>query len=225
MNGFESITINGVTINNFIFILVSSLFSGIVVSLIYLFTHKKENFNYSMPVTLMVLPIVVSLVLSLVGDNVAGAFSLMGVFSLIRFRSEQGSLKDIAYIFISVACGLAMGLGYVAYGAVVCIFLSVVLLLASLIKFGEPKKNRLKLRIIVPENLNYEDAFDDILEKYTNGYYLDKVRTTDFGTMFELSYMIIVPKDFCQKNFIDELRCRNSNLNITLTLSNKVQEF
>lgn len=221
---FDSVLKSGMNISNFLIILFCSLAIGIIVSLVYLFTHRKEVYNYSMPITILILPILVSMVLALVGSNVAGAFSLMGVFSLIRFRSEQGSLKDIAYLFIVVASGLAMGLGYITYGFIVCGLLSLVLVILSIMKYGDPKKNLMRLKIVVPESLSYEDAFDDILDKYTKSYRLEKVRTSDFGTMFELNYTILVNDNFNSHELIDEIRCRNGNLNVTLNMRYLLQE-
>lgn len=221
---FDSILEDKINLQSFLIVLFCSLISGIIVSLVYLFTHKKEIYNQSMPITILIMPILVSMVLALVGNNVAGAFSLMGVFSLIRFRSEQGSLKDIAYLFIGVASGLALGLGFIAYGFLVCFLLSIVLILLSYIHYGEVKSNMMCLKIVVPENLNYQNIFDEVIKKYTKYYKLEKIRTTDFGTMFELRYIIIVNKNFNSHQMIDEIRCLNGNLNVTLNVTSNSLE-
>lgn len=224
LNLFDPILTGGINLQNFLIVILCSIVGGFIVSIIYLFVHRNESYNFSMPITVLLLPIVVSIVLALVGNNYAGAFSLIGVFSLIRFRSEQGSVKDIAYLFLSVSIGLAMGLGYIAYGFIICGIVGLLLLLLDLISYGTPNKHLMKLKIVVPEDLNYEDVFTEILKKYTSRYQLDKVRTIDFGTMFELTYSIYAPTNFNKHELIDEIRCRNGNLNVTLTMTYKVQE-
>lgn len=110
-------------------------------------------------------------------------------------------------------------MGFVLYAVVICCLISVILTVVYLLQYGEPKKTDLRLKILVPEDLNYEDAFNDIFEKYNVKAHLDKVKTADFGTIYELVYRLNVPADFKQKEFIDDLRTRNGNLNILLTLT------
>ena len=207
------------TIKSAIIVTAVALVLGVILSIVYIFIHRKNGYLPSMPTTLIVLPVVVSTVIMLVGTNFASAFALAGVFTLIRFRSEPGDPKDISYIFASVAAGLCAGMGFVLYAVVICCLISVILTVVYLLKYGEPKKTDLRLKILVPEDLNYEDAFNDIFEKYNVKAHLDKVKTADFGTIYELVYRLNVPADFKQKDFIDDLRTRNGNLNILLTLT------
>ena len=199
-----------------------SLLLGVILSLVYIFTHKKTGYSASMPTTLIVLPVVVSTVIMLVGTNYASAFALAGVFTLIRFRSEPGDPKDISYIFATVSAGLCCGMGFILYAAIICAVICLILVVVHFIKYGEPKKTDLKLKILVPEDLNYEDAFNDIFAEFGVIAHLDKVKTADFGTIYELVYRLEVPKDFKQKDFIDQLRTRNGNLNIILTLTDNL---
>lgn len=199
-------------------ILGLALLLGAVLSFVYIYTHRKTGYQHSMPTTLIILPVVVATVLMLVGTNYASAFALAGVFTLVRFRSEPGDPKDISYIFASVAAGLCTGMGYVWYGILVVAVLSLILLTVYFTQFGEPKSTQLKLKILVPEDLNYEHAFDDIFINHKVKAHLDRVRTADFGTVYELVYRLEVSRNFSQKELIDELRTRNGNLNISLTL-------
>lgn len=192
---------------------------GVFLSLIYIFTHRKSGFMASMPTTLIVLPVVVSTVIMLVGTNYASAFALAGVFTLIRFRSEPGDPKDISYIFATVSAGLCAGMGFALYAVAICLLIGAILVVIYLTQYGECKKTALRLKILVPEDLNYEEAFNDIFEQFGVKAFLDKVKTADFGTIYELVYRLNVGADFKQKDFIDALRTRNGNLNILLTLS------
>ena len=207
-NIFEIDSINqeiNLTLEAAILVTLVSLALGVFLSLIYLFTHRKSGYMPSMPTTLIVLPVVVSTVIMLVGTNYASAFALAGVFTLIRFRSEPGDPKDISYIFAIVSAGLCCGMGFVLYAVAICVLLGIILLVLYFIKYGEVKKTDLKLKVLIPEDLNFEHAFDDIFTKYNVKAALDKVKTADFGTIYELIYRLNVPADFKQKEFIDEL--------------------
>ena len=224
-NIFDIDSINqqiNLTLEAAIVVTLVSLGLGVFLSLIYLFTHRKNGFIPSMPTTLIILPVVVSTVIMLVGTNYASAFALAGVFTLIRFRSEPGDPKDISYIFAIVSAGLCCGMGFVLYAVAICVLLGIILLVLYFIKYGEVKKTDLKLKVLIPEDLNFEHAFDDIFTKYNVKAALDKVKTADFGTIYELIYRLNVPSDFKQKEFIDELRTRNGNLNIILTLTDNL---
>ena len=145
---------------------VMSLGLGVAMSLVYIFTHRKSGFLASMPTTLIILPVIITIVIMLVGTNFASAFALAGVFTLIRFRSEPGDPKDLSYIFGTVAIGLCCGMGFVYYAAVLAAVLIGILLVIYFLHYGEPKKSDLKLKILVPEDLNYEHAFDEVFTKY-----------------------------------------------------------
>ena len=223
-NIFEINNLNEInlTAETAIIVTIVSLILGLLLSVVYIFNHRKSGYMPSMPTTLIILPVVVSTVIMLVGTNYASAFALAGVFTLVRFRSEPGDPKDISYIFATVSTGLCAGMGFVWYSVVICLVLCAILLVIYFTKYGEIKKTDLKLKILVPEDLNYEDAFNDIFTKYNVKACLDKVKTADFGTIYELVYRLSVPNDFNQKQFIDDLRTRNGNLNIILTLTDNL---
>jgi hypothetical protein len=200
-------------------ILAVALILGLITALIYRFTKRKVGYSSEFPVTLLILPVIVALVVYFVQDNVAGGLSLAGIFALTRFRSEQKDTEDLSYIFMSVGVGLACGLGYILPAAIICASLLIVLFVIYLTKFGQPSAKCMTLKIIVPEDLNYEGVFDDILDKYCESYHLKTVKTSDFGTMFELKYYINVKNTKSNKQLIDELRTRNGNMNITLVVN------
>ncbi len=198
---------------------------GLAISLVYMKTHRTHNPSQSFALTLVILPVVISVIILLVGNNVARAFSLAGAFSIIRFRSAPGDPKDITYVLLCMAVGLATGMGFVAYAVVVALILYGIMLLLELTKFGQSKGNLKTLKITIPEDLNYEHRFDDILAEYTQSSTLRKVRTMDLGSLFELNYSVTMKNDVSEKAFLDALRCRNGNLNITLVLDAPSDEF
>ena len=215
---FSSGVGEALNIGKTLFIIISALVLGLAISRAYIATHNKEGYSSSFTVTLIMLPAIISIIILLIGDNIARAFSLAGAFSLIRFRSAPGDPKDIAYVFFTLAVGLACGMGYVGYAALFALILCSVMLLLENISYAIPKSTTMILKVTVPENLNYEGLFDDILNNYTNSWHLSRVKTSDFGSLFNLAYRIEFKKDCSQKTFLDELRCRNGNLDIRLTM-------
>ncbi len=165
------------------------------------------------------LPAIISIIILLIGDNIARAFSLAGAFSLIRFRSAPGDPKDIAYVFFTLAVGLACSMGYIRYAGLFAVILGTVMLLLQKMKYASSQNTSMLLKVTVPENLNYEGLFDDILNKYTKSWEMNRVKTSDFGSLFNLFYRIEINKEYSQKTFLDELRCRNGNLDIALTMN------
>lgn len=215
----SSTTGESFTLTNTLLVIISSLLLGLIISVVYMKTNKKSGYSSGFSITLIMLPVIISIIILLVGNNVARAFSLAGAFSIIRFRSSPGDPKDISYVFFTLAVGLTCGMGYIGYGIIFTTILCAVMLILDATKFAIPKNKTMQLKITVPEDLNYEGVFEDILFKYTDSWNIEKVKTRDFGALFELSYIIHMKPDSDQKKFIDELRCRNGNLNITLTLS------
>ncbi len=196
----------------------TALLLGWVISMVYLRTHKAESYSSGFTVSLIILPAIISVIIMLIGNNIARAFSLAGAFSLIRFRSSPGDSKDITYVFFTLAVGLGCGMGYLAFAAVVTVVMSLVMILLHRTNFAVKEKNNMQLKITIPEDLNYSGLFDEILDQYTTDWELLRVKTTDFGTLFQLEYAINLKSKTDSKKFIDELRCRNGNLNINLTM-------
>ena len=181
---------------------------GLVIAFVYTLVSKKDGYNKSFIIGLALLPAIVASVILLVGSNVARAFSMAGAFALVRFRSAPGSAKDISVVFFAMATGLACGLGFVTFAGCFAIILLVFVVL-SVTGFGTRDAHRKQLRITIPENLNYMAVFDDIFDKYLSENVLRKVKTTNMGTMFELTYECRIKDESEQKQFIDELRVRN----------------
>ena len=198
-------------------VLGTALGFGILLSGVYILTHVRVGCDRSFCTTIVLLPILIAIVILLVSDNVGRAISLAGIFALVRFRTHITDTKDIMYIFASVALGLAAGLGYLAYGLIAGTFLSVVLAAIHLLRLDRDNEDFARMKIVIPESLNYPHAFDTIFHKFCRKYQLAKVKTTDFGTTFELTYDIRFRPDVNQKKFLDDLRVKNGNLNISLT--------
>ncbi len=196
----------------------AALVLGILISLVYLKTHKTEGYSAGFVITLIMLPAIIAVIIMLIGNNVARAFSLAGAFSLVRFRSAPGDPKDIAYVFFTLGVGLACGLGFIAYALIFAAVLCLAMIIVTYTHFAQQKSSNMQLKITIPENLNFQGLFDDILNTYADSWTLRRIKTSEFGTLFEVSYILGLKAQADQKKFIDELRCRNGNLNISLTL-------
>lgn len=211
------ISVSGVALAMFI-----SVLFGAAVASVYFIT-SEEGYQRGLAVTLLMLPAILSVIIIFVGSNIARAFSLAGTLSIIRFRSAPGDPKDIGFIFFAIAAGLAAGVGLYGYGALFVVLLSLVIIIAEKKELFSKKTTVKKLRITVPEDLNYEGAFDPVLKKYTEKFSPVKVKTTDLGSLFEIEYSLLMRPGVSEREFLDELRCRNGNLNIILTLDTERQ--
>lgn len=215
LNGGGELEINTTTI---LLSIGAALIFGLVISLTYIFTHKDRH-QQSFAITLTMLPIILTVIILFVGSNIARAFSLAGTLSIIRFRSAPGDPEDIGYIFFDIAAGLSCGVGLFGWGALFVAILCIFMIIISKTNFARPKSTAKQLKITIPENLDYEGVFDETLKKYTNSYILRRVKTTDLGSLFELTYSLKMIRGADEKEFIDELRTRNGNLNIVLSLA------
>ncbi len=175
----------------------------------------KNKYSQSFAVTLAMLPATVAVVIMLVNGNIGAGVAVAGGFSLVRFRSAAGTAREIGMIFLAMTLGLALGMGYV--GLAICFFLVMAVFTAVLttVDFGGRKDGERTLKISIPESLDYEGLFDDLFAEYTNSSELDKVKTTNMGTLYELTYRIVLKDAAKTKEFLDELRCRNGNLTIS----------
>lgn len=195
-----------------------ALILGLLISFTYMFTSDKEDYHNSLCFTLVLVPVVASVVIMLIGSSIASALSISGAFALVRFRSESGSPKNIAYIFATVGIGLACGISYYVCAAIFTVFICTAMFILTKLNFGGTSAMKKRLKILVPESLDFDKAFDSLIENYTISHKLVKVATLDLGSIYELDYKIIMKNDAQTKEFIDELRCRNGNLSISLLL-------
>lgn len=193
-----------------------SIVLGFVISIIYMISERKKRYSPHFAFTLVILPAVVCSVIMLVGSDIAKAVSLGGVFALVRFRSVPGNSKDIASVFYCMSVGLAAGMGYVIFAVIFAVVIGLLYVGLTLFKYGEKKGNIKELKITIPENLNFQGAFDDLFEEYSNGATLVRIKTTNLGTLYELTYSIDMKENINEKQFMDSIRCRNGNLNIIL---------
>lgn len=210
---FDSILSSTLTPVNFFVCLGVALVLGLVVA----FTHQKTaRSSANFATTLAVLPMLVTMAIMLVNGNVGAGVATVGVFSLVRFRSIAGNSRSILSVFFAMAIGLACGTGYITFAALFTVVIALVLFALKGMKFGEGAAEQ-KLKVVVPEDLDYTDLFDDTLKGYTSKYVLERAKTTNLGSLFELTYRITLKKDVNEKEFIDKIRIKNGNLKVSLS--------
>lgn len=205
-----------VKLSTSLIILGAALLLGIGISLLYKFIQDRNGLNTSLTVTLLITPVTLAFIVFMIGHSVLQVFILVGLFSLVRFRSMLLHPKDISFILLSVAVGVACGIGYVAYAVLFAAVFAAVMIITTLIGYGAAWRSVYQLRVLIPETLNFEGVFDDVLNEYTTTWRLRRIRTTDFGTVFEMNYVIKLKNGVNTKEFLDKLRCKNGNLQVML---------
>lgn len=213
---FDSQLTAVISVWNFLLCLAVSLVIGLLLAGIYTY---KNRYTKGFLVTLATLPAVVCVVIMMVNGNIGTGVAVAGAFSLVRFRSAPGTAKEIGALFLAMCTGLIAGMGYLGYAVLFAIILGGVMLLYNKLDFGAGKNGEKYkvLHITIPEDLDYTGVFDEILEKYTTSHELMQVKTTNMGSLFKLTYHLVLKSAEEEKELIDKLRCRNGNLEISVS--------
>lgn len=201
---------------DFLLCVGASLVIGLVIALCYTY---RTRYTKSFVVTLALLPAVVCVVIMMVNGNIGAGVAVAGAFSLVRFRSVPGTAREIGMIFMAMGAGLIAGMGYLAYAALFALVLCGVNLLYSRLDLGAAKNAAVykTLNVTIPEDLDYSEIFDGLFDEYTKSSELIRVKTTNMGSMFRLTYNVRLKDPAREKEFIDKLRQRNGNLEITVS--------
>lgn len=214
---FDNDYVAVISVSDFLLCLGCALGLGIILALTYMY---RNRYTKSFVVTLALLPAVVCVVIMLVNGNVGTGVAVAGAFSLVRFRSAPGSARDICMLFLAMGAGLIAGMGYLAFALLFTLVLCAFFLLYNLLDLGTKKNaaTHKTLTVTIPEDLDYTGVFADIFEKYTTACELVRVKTTNMGSMFRLTYNISLADASREKEMIDALRERNGNLEIAVSL-------
>lgn len=197
--------------------MAAAVILGLVIALLYKLSGSAVHIG-SFAVILAVMPLLVTAVIMIVNGNLGTSVAVLGAFGLVRFRSAPGTAREIGFIFFAMAVGLAVGMGFLSLAVLLTIVIGLMLLVLEKMHFDNDNSRERELRITIPENMNYNRIFDDLFQAYTKQARLERVKTTNMGTMYELSYRVEMRSPEKEKEFMDELRCRNGNLSIILGL-------
>ncbi|MGN1311681.1 MAG: DUF4956 domain-containing protein [Bacilli bacterium] len=216
LNSLFSETTSSVELSVILICSLVSIVLGLIIALVHKYTSRS---NKNFLITLTVLPLLVECVMIMVNGNLGTSVAILGAFSLVRFRSLPGNSKEILSVFFAMAIGLATGMGHIVFATIITVITSIVIILFSKIKIFNDNSKEKVLKITVPENLDYENMFEKEFNEYTKKIELIKVKTTNLGSLFELSYIVVLKEKVSEKKFIDDLRIKNGNLKITLSHS------
>ncbi len=212
---FDTSSQSVISVGNFLLCICVSLGIGVFLAAMH---GLRSRHSQSFLATLALLPAVVCVVIMMVNGNVGAGVAVAGTFSLVRFRSAPGTAREISAIFLAMGAGLIAGMGYLAYAVLFSVILGGVSLCYNLLGQHREERDRSKvLHITIPENLDYGDVFEEVLEQFTSKYALLTVKTSNMGSLFKLTYRVELKKDANEKEFMDKLRCRNGNLEIMLS--------
>ncbi len=213
---FETGPVSSLAVGKFFACILCALILGLILALTYMY---HTVYSKSFVVTLALLPAVVCVVIMMVNGNIGVGVAVAGAFSLVRFRSVPGTAREIGVLFCAMGAGLVVGMGYLAYGVLFTLVLCIVLLLYNKFRFGEKEIGALDktLRITIPEDLDYTDVFEEIFPEYAVRWELTQVKTTNMGSLFKLTYNLTLRSREAEKPLIDQLRCRNGNLEISMS--------
>ena len=210
---FETNASSSIGLTEVLISMIMAIILGFIIALV----HKKTSkYSKNFLITVTLLPILVEAVMLMVNGNLGTSIAIMGAFSLVRFRSIPGTSKEILIVFFAMAIGLSCGMGQIWFACILTLLGCLLLILLNKLTIFEKDKNEKKLKILIPENLEYENVFDDIFKECTNKVVLEKTKTTNMGSMFELSYRVNIKDGILEKDFLDKLRTRNGNLKISL---------
>ena len=213
---FDAETTTVIGVKNFLLCIACSLLIGILMALSYMY---RTRYTKSFVATLAMLPAVVCVVIMMVNGNVGAGVAVAGAFSLVRFRSVPGTAREITMLFLAMGAGLMTGMGYLGYALLFTVIMCALSVLYSHLDLGAQKSAAAykTMNITIPEDLDYTGVFDDILQTYTLSHELIRVKTTDMGSMFRLTYQLVLRDPSKEKEMIDQLRCRNGNLEISIS--------
>lgn len=209
----NSILSGTITLQALLICLGTAMALGVLTAVVFLY---KSRHSASFALTLALLPMAVAIVIMMVNGNVGTGVAVAGAFALVRFRSVPGTAREIAAIFIAMALGLALGMGYVGVAVIFFVLAALFTLTLTVFQFGAGTGHEKQLKITIPESFDYDGLFDEVFEKYHVRCRLERIRTTNMGTLFELTYDAVFSDGKVPKEFIDELRTRNGNLNIVI---------
>ncbi|MBR3230589.1 DUF4956 domain-containing protein [Candidatus Saccharibacteria bacterium] len=187
---------------------------GVVLAITHMKTSRTTK---GFLVTLATLPLLVMAVMIMINGNLGTSIAILGAFSLIRFRSLQGEAKDLLSIFFAMMIGLACGMGHVLFATIITIVAVLAIFLFSFTHFLEPNPKERVLKIVIPEDLDYEEAFSEIFPKYTRKAELVRMKTMNMGSLYKLTYEITLKAHVKEKDFLDEIRVKNCNLKVLLS--------
>ena len=207
-------TATGLSISTGLVCAAVALGLGVVIAL----THMKTSqTNKGFLITLATLPLLVMSVMIMINGNLGTSIAILGAFSLIRFRSIAGRAMELLSVFFAMMVGLACGMGHILFGSVITLIAVIAILVFSYTSLFTPNRNKRVLKIVIPEDLDYDEVFDEVFKKYTSHAELVRMKTINMGSLYKLTYDLTLKSNIKEKEFLDEIRVKNCNLKVLLS--------
>ena len=206
----NSIFTTPITLAGLLITLAGSLILGILTALVFSY---KNRLSSSLSLTLAVLPVAMSMVTLMINGNLGIAVAVAGGFTLVRFRSIAGTGREISAVFTVMTLGVTCGMGYLGMAVIFFAVVAILVFALTALHFGE-KRNEKLLRVTLPEDYDYVGLFDDVFQKYGVTASIDKIKTTNMGSLIDVTYRVCLPGETMTKEMLDEIRTRNGNLSV-----------
>ena len=208
------------TFTSFMLCLGTALILGVLTSLVFSYKHRLSS---SLAFTLVILPVAMCMVIMMINGNLGLAVSVAGSFTLVRFRSIAGTGREISAIFVDMALGVITGMGYLGIAAVFFAVVAVTALVLTVLHFGEGIFEKM-LKVTLPDNYDYSTLFDDVFAKYGIKASIERIKTTNLGSLIEVTYRISLPDSNIPKAFLDDIRAKNANLEVQIFSASELTE-
>lgn len=221
IEGIRQVNTGSNIISTIVAVLVAIVL-GLIIYFTYKMTCKAMAFDADMGLAAMMVPVVVALLLSVIGTNIARAFSLAGALSIIRYRSVLLSPRNILFLFFGMSAGFICGVGLYIPSLIYVIIACITIIVYTYITNNKPAAKTLTVN--VPESINFDGLLDETLDKYTSAHELQSVGVTGGGTLTELIYNIKMKDESQTKEFLDEIRTLNGNFKIQLSQYRRIEK-
>lgn len=209
-----AVTTGSVAVGSFLLCILVALVIGFILAAVYKY---KNNYTKSFLLTLIILPAIVCVVIMMVNGNIGAGIAVAGAFSLVRFRSVPGNAREITTIFMAMGAGMVCGMGYLGYAMLFTLIMAFLMFIFTVLNLGDESENGIKiLSVTIPENLDFNGVFEDLFSKYTDTHKEISVKTVNMGSLYRLKYEIKMKNASEERNFIDDIRTRNGNLEVSI---------
>jgi uncharacterized membrane protein YhiD involved in acid resistance len=207
MNFFDNITsdFSFASWQDIVLNLLVAFVLGVVILWVYRWTHRGFSFSASFVNTLLLLSMITALVMMVIGNSIARAFSLVGALSIIRFRTPVKDTRDTAFVFFSLAIGMATGTGAHAMAILGTIVISLLTLVSYRLRLGEPKGGDFLLRFRVRVPSDDGNVYQSVFDRYLKQSVLINMTTAEQGSSMELAFSVTFKDSYRQQQFLREL--------------------
>ncbi|RKY55325.1 MAG: hypothetical protein DRP89_03550 [Candidatus Neomarinimicrobiota bacterium] len=206
LNDFQNLFVLTITPGEVVVNISVAFICGLLISFLYRWTYKGPSYSISYVNSLIVLSMITSIVIMVIGNNLARAFGLVGAMSIIRFRTAIKDTQDIVFIFFSLVLGMAAGVGLYQIAFIGVILIGIVLVALSKVGFAYPKRRELLVQISYRKVGEKETPYIPLLEKYCRKYNLINVKSIGEEDYMEISYYIYLKDKSKSEEFVRELK-------------------